>query len=543
MNPGELSSLIVNVDRGQVASSIVVSAKPTTLPAKYPADATDLGRGRSEITITLKDDSKDKAGISGEKVTLVVTNGLLNRVEASGDILVGSGGDDVAATCAGAQACTLTTRVAAADPNTNDEIDTSVAVGTIAVTLQGSGRAGAGQLTVTYGDLVQTKDFVLSGDAKVLEAEAEQSSIEVGGDVFVVLTVTDSAGNPVAGVQPDPTAKASIVGPDEDATPVKFNQDVAKDVGKGTANDIPACGDKALVDGHGQDPDVAEQPAVPGGTNSAGKCVIQVAAPADDETTTASEAATRGNYTLNFRLSAADKADTASVEVEVAGAPSRIETDAPAYVDPLSETEITITVYDDEDVRAGETEIEVRKLEGGGIVEGKAAADDAVTSNGQAKFSFIAPSTEGTVTFVVDAGGSGGVRTTISLNIGTAMPDVVEPEIVVEPEVVEPEEPEVTEPEEPEVVEPEEPEVMVDPTLNPAAAGSVTLTSFSGGSVEQLKAALSECGSDVAAHATGDDGWVSYVPAAVIPAANAPFNAAFADGIPAGEILQITSCN
>ena len=193
-------------------------------------------------------------------------------------------------------------------------------------------------------------------------------------------------------------------------------------------------------------------------------------------------------------------------------------------------------------MRAGETEIEVRKLEGGGIVEGKAAADDAVTSNGQAKFSFIAPSTEGTVTFVVDAGGSGGVRTTISLNIGTAMPDVVEPEVV-EPEVVEPEEPEVTEPEEPEVVEPEEPEVMVDPTLNPAAAGSVTLTSFSGGSVEQLKAALSECGSDVAAHATGDDGWVSYVPAAVIPAANAPFNAAFADGIPAGQILQITSCN
>ena len=140
---------------------------------------------------------------------------------------------------------------------------------------------------------------------------------------------------------------------------------------------------------------------------------------------------------------------------------------------------------------------------------------------------------------MADAGSKVTSQLPIIIQIADAMPDVVEPEVV-EPEVVEPE---VVEPVEPEVVEPVEPEVMVDPTLNPAAAGSVTLTSFSGGSVEQLKAALSECGSDVAAHATGDDGWVSYVPAAVIPAANAPFNAAFADGIPAGQILQITSCN
>ena len=38
-------------------------------------------------------------------------------------------------------------------------------------------------------------------------------------------------------------------------------------------------------------------------------------------------------------------------------------------------------------------------------------------------------------------------------------------------------------------------------------------------------------------------GWVSYVPGAAIPAANAPFNAQFADGIPAGTLFQVTNCN
>ena len=85
---------------------------------------------------------------------------------------------------------------------------------------------------------------------------------------------------------------------------------------------------------------------------------------------------------------------------------------------------------------------------------------------------------------------------------------------------------------------------MVDPTLTPAAAGAVTLTVFSGGSVEQLKATLSECGSGVAAHVTVSGvGWVSYVPGAAIAAANAPFNAQFADGIPAGTIFQVTNCS
>ena len=83
--------------------------------------------------------------------------------------------------------------------------------------------------------------------------------------------------------------------------------------------------------------------------------------------------------------------------------------------------------------------------------------------------------------------------------------------------------------------------LVVTPSLTPAPAGSVTLTSFSGGSVDDLKATLAECGGDVAAHATTDTGWVSYIPGATIPAANAAFNAHFADGIPA-TIFQVTNC-
>ena len=63
---------------------------------------------------------------------------------------------------------------------------------------------------------------------------------------------------------------------------------------------------------------------------------------------------------------------TASVEIEVAGGPSTIESDAPEYVDPLSDTTITVTVRDDEGVLVGETDINVIKVAGDGLAEGKA---------------------------------------------------------------------------------------------------------------------------------------------------------------------------
>ena len=65
------------------------------------------------------------------------------------------------------------------------------------VTLIGAGREGTATVTITHGTLDPTSvDVTLFGDAKNLAAEAEQGSVEQGGSVFVVLTVTDGAGNP-----------------------------------------------------------------------------------------------------------------------------------------------------------------------------------------------------------------------------------------------------------------------------------------------------------------------------------------------------------
>ena len=489
--------------------------------------------------------------MNGQRLTFITTLGALNCPQTSD----ANNANQINAS-QNVQVCSIWTTATIDDPPVN---------GTATVTLSGAEREGTATVTVTHGSLdPATAEVTMFGDAKNLAAEVEQSSVEVGGSVLVVLTVTDGAGNPVSDAQPQPAAKDAVVGPDKDSNKVTTSQardddddatspyNVNKDVdGDGVVDkgDIPACGPVTAVPANPADDEVVPM-FVSMGTNDAGQCVVEVNATPDDTTTSTNDASTRGVHTLNFVLAKL----TASAEIEVAGAASAIETDPAdgSYVGSLSDTSITVTVRDDEGVLVGATPVQVRRLEGGGLVEGKATgADGTMTDNGQTTVTYTAPSRDGVVTFVIDAGsGTAAIRTTLTLNIGeepVVEPEVVEPEVVepevVEPEVVEPVEPEVVEPEEPEVVEPVEPEVMVDPTLNPAAAGSVTLAVFSGGSVEQLKAALSECGSDVAAHATGDDGWVSYVPAAVIPAANAPFNAAFADGIPAGQILQITSCN
>ena len=91
--------------------------------------------------------------------------------------------------------------------------------------------------------------------------------------------------------------------------------------------------------------------------------------------------------------------------------------------------------------------------------------------------------------------------------------------------------------------EPEEPPAPEAGSLSPDPAGtSVQIVTFSGGSVDELGAALALCGSGVSAHATVAGGWVSYVPGAIIAAVNAGFNAAFADGVPAGQGLVVTNC-
>ena len=110
--------------------------------------------------------------------------------------------------------------------------------------------------------------------------------------------------------------------------------------------------------------------------------------------------ATRGAHTLNFAIGTI----TASATIEVAGKPNSITTDAPASVDPASVTEITVSVWDDTNVLVGITEVKVRKVDGGGLIEDQGEGGSEMTTNGQSKFTFIAPSSAGTAEVLITAG-------------------------------------------------------------------------------------------------------------------------------------------
>ena len=135
---------------------------------------------------------------------------------------------------------------------------------------------------------------------------------------------------------------------------------------------------------------------------------------------TAATTATRGEHTLNFQVTAAVKA---SATIEVAGKPASISTDAPAQVETGSVTEITVSVFDDEDVLVGITSVKVRKVDGGGLIEDAGEGGSEMTSNGQSKFTFIAPSAAGSSEILITAGG---VNHRVPLQIGEAEAD--EPE-------------------------------------------------------------------------------------------------------------------
>ena len=114
----------------------------------------------------------------------------------------------------------------------------------------------------------------------------------------------------------------------------------------------------------------------------------------------AAKDATRGVHTLNFQVSSTIKA---SATIEVAGAPASITTNAPAEVDPASVTEITVSVWDDEGVLVGITEVRVRKVGGDGLIEDAGDNGAEKTVNGQSKFTYISPSS-GSAEILITAG-------------------------------------------------------------------------------------------------------------------------------------------
>ena len=215
------------------------------------------------------------------------------------------------------------------------------------------------------------------GAAARITAAAEQGSVELGGSVFVVVTVTDAAGNGVPG-------RDAAAGPRRRRRPgarpgavtVRAAANVAKDV-SGTAGDIPACS---------------------AGTDAAGRCVMLVTAP---NPAGAANDAARGTHTLTVvgasPIPAA--AHKVTVDIDVAGPAERVSTDAPGRVEPGSSTDITATVTDDRGVRAGAQSVTVTRIAGGGRLVN---AGPATTRDGQHTFTYRADARAGAAEFLVE---------------------------------------------------------------------------------------------------------------------------------------------
>ena len=415
---------------------------PTKISVKPSAKSINSGQaaiaraGSSLIDIQLTDASGK--GIADKKLTIIATRGHLQNVSSADTpptntrTIGGTGGDELTFSgTAGtlpddtsAQAGSVTTTADADAGGTADNIDSA---GYARVKLVGAGSPGVATITVTIGDVTGTASVVLHGAAKTITAEAEHGAIEQGGKTFIVVTATDSAGNPVANHNVNVKSDASgVVGPAKGATEVTTSNTVNKDaapVGTLGKGDIPACGDVAEVDQAAVDADPAdaidELVAASTGTNGDGKCVIQV--DAGSASGTADDAA-RGTHTITI---AGPKASAnVAVEIEVGGAPSSIESDAPERIDPSDELTINVTVLDDEDVRVGRVAIEVDQTAGDGKIITEIGT---MTSDGRAKFTYLAPSRPGVAEFLVRTR-DGNNKVTAQLPIIVAIAEEAPPE-------------------------------------------------------------------------------------------------------------------
>ena len=410
---------VINVNKSTLVGSLTINASPKTIAA---------ANGTSTLTIEVKSAEGKPRGLNDQNVTVVTTLGSI-ECEAGTET----------------QACTETTA--------NATVSGETVPGRGSVTLNGKGVEGVATVTARLGTLTATAEVTLFGSAKNLTAVPDQDSIEIGGEVYVVLTVTDGAGNPVAGQMVAPVTSKEVVGPGEKPVPVVTERDTAPAtanaeslLGRGYSQDKPADGSAAAIPACGDDnthigdagatfeelfgPDSAGtvdniDPADTGnlgeGTNANGQCVVFVTAPEDK--TDATKNATRGVHTLNFAIGSVK----ASATIEVAGKPASISTDAPAQVDTGSVTTITVSVFDDEDVLVGITSVKVRKVDGGGLIEDEGDDGAEMTSNGQSKFTFIAPSSHGSSEILITAGD---VNHRVTVQIGEA-PEEPAPEVSV----------------------------------------------------------------------------------------------------------------
>ncbi|MYA15787.1 MAG: hypothetical protein F4Z28_02950 [Gammaproteobacteria bacterium] len=505
----------ITVSVAQVPTSLSVKANTSSIDAKGD-DATPATAGRTYVDIRLLDENNK--GIAAKSITVVSTRALLQSVAAadgthaatdSRTVTVGALSETVtltALTGSGSLAGTVTTTT---DAGTND-VDTA---GYARVVVIGAGSPGISTITVTSGNLTATADIVLHGPVKTLSAELEQGAIEVGGMTRIVVTALDAGGNPVANQNVAVKTQGGVTPPERLATPVGTSNTVNKDGGTvgslADKGDLPACGDVTAVTA-----DPAADPPVVGvagstGTNGSGQCVIQVTAP--DNAGTATDAA-RGTHTITLVASNDGSAgprgvNEPSVEVQVGGAPSSIESDAPDRIDPSTELTVNVTVSDDEGVRVGRVSIEAIQTAGDGTIITPIAE---MTSDGRAKFTYLAPSRPGVAEFLVRTRGANNAVT-------ASLPIIVE---IGEEAPVEPPAPEPS-----------------DATLS----GNAPLMIFSGGSVEDLDAAAqAACPGGAAIWVHDGSSWQVYSTGA--PAiANIGFSTAFAGGLDM-QAVWVSAC-
>tara|TARA_B100001123_G_scaffold364284_1_gene422537 strand:+ start:14147 stop:15967 length:1821 start_codon:yes stop_codon:yes gene_type:complete len=381
---GTNDTVVITVTTQPAPASMTATASAATISAAVGTTST--------ITANVKNNAATPVGMNGQTLTVSTNLGTISCPETT------SGGVTIAA-ATNVQLCQLyTTNTGGADGNA-------------VITLTGQGVGGTATVTITHGTLGSvTSAVVMYGAAANVASSISQSSVEIGGSVYVTLTVTDAAGNAVAGALPVAAAANAIVAPSTAAgtnavtTSFTANLDVDDDGVVDAGVDIPSC--TAHTDG-------GEFAST--GTDANGQCVVKVTAPADNAGTAADEAATRGTNTLNFALGTL----TASANVTVAGAAASFTSDAPANVDALSDTTITVTVLDDEGVLVGATAINVIIVAGDGIAEGAATLANATTVNGASTFTYAAGLSGSNVVFRVIAGtGATAVRGTISVAIG-----------------------------------------------------------------------------------------------------------------------------
>ena len=424
---------IIQINRPNPVAAIKAANRVTSA---IPKDTPATGGG---ALIVVQVVNAGGAGIDGAPLQITTTRGGLSTAAA----VVGVVGDatqdpPVAAvrtrtanaaapgtTCpvatdglAGNAACTLLATSAgtgtdATAGTTDDELG-----GMVAVVLKGNGGTGTAEVVFRHpvSGHSHTVNVVLHGPAASVSASVDQSTIGIGNSTFIVVSVSDADGNPVPNVadvnlENHKPLVPAIVGPEVPAgstanlvsTALNVNRDLP-----GVVNDLPSCAahDTAATD---------DTPASSStGTSLGGKCVIQVTAsaggpgPADD--------ATRGTHSLTVGITSGPRIAPATVEVQVGGSPASIETDAPARVDSLSTTSISITVLDDEGVRVGAVPISVVKVEGSGNVDD---VPGGMTSDGRGSFTYLAPLTPGEAVFLIRAGAPGQViQDTITLAIG-----------------------------------------------------------------------------------------------------------------------------